>query len=97
MRAVVIQAPIGVRRRGRRVAVRREPVVMLRMIVPGVLVYVQRCRRGRCRDQGRRENHRDEPAHARSLLRLDHRSATATPANAWNTLPPPTSLNERTS
>jgi hypothetical protein len=49
------------------------PVVMVGMIVPQVLVYVQRRAHSGRRDQGLGEHQCDEPAHEKSLLRLPYR------------------------
>ena len=51
------------------VIVSRRPVVVIRVIVPDVLVDVQRRRHGRRHGQGLNEHECDEPAHEDSLLR----------------------------
>jgi hypothetical protein len=51
------------------VIVRRRAMVVIRVIVPYVLVDVQRRRHGRRDDQGLNEHACDEPAHRNSLLR----------------------------
>ena len=51
------------------VIVRRRPVVVIRVIVPDVLVDVQRRRHGRRHDQGLSKQECDEPAHGSSVLR----------------------------
>ena len=51
------------------VIVRGRPVVVIRVIVPDVLVDVQRRRHGRRHDQGLNKHECDEPAHGSSLLR----------------------------
>jgi hypothetical protein len=51
------------------VIVRRRAVMVIRVIVPDVLVDVQRRRPGRRNDQGLGKQERDEPAHEDSLLR----------------------------
>jgi hypothetical protein len=49
--------------------VRGRPVVVIRMIVPDVLVDVQRRHHGRGHGQGLNEHECDNPAHGSSLLR----------------------------
>ena len=51
------------------VIVRRRPMVVIRVIVPAVLVDVQRRRHGRRDDQGLNEHECHDPAHGDSLLR----------------------------
>jgi hypothetical protein len=51
------------------VIVRGRPVVVIWVIVPDVLVDVQRRRHGRRHDQGLSKQECDEPAHGSSVLR----------------------------
>ena len=51
------------------VMVRGRPVVVIRVIVPDVLVYMQRRRYERRPDQGENKHECDDPAHEHSLLR----------------------------
>lgn len=51
------------------VLVRRRPVVVIRVIVPHVLMDVQRRRRGRRRDKGLSKQECDQSAHGSSVLR----------------------------
>jgi len=51
------------------VLVRRRPVVVIRVIVPHVLVDVQRRRRGRRHDKGLSKQECDQSAHGSSVLR----------------------------
>jgi hypothetical protein len=57
------------------VIVSRRAVVMIRVIVPNVLVDVQRRRHGRRHGQGLNEHESDEPAHEDSLLRSAERAS----------------------
>jgi hypothetical protein len=54
------------------VIVRRRAMVMIRVIVPFVLVDVQRRSHGRRNDQGLNEHECHDPAHGNSLLREFH-------------------------
>ena len=51
------------------VLVRRRPVVVIRVIVPHVLVDVQRRRRGRRHDKGLGKQECDQSTHVSSVLR----------------------------
>ena len=51
------------------VIVRGRPVLVIQMIVPDVLVDVERRRHGRRDDQGLNEHECHDPAHRKSLLR----------------------------
>jgi hypothetical protein len=64
---VTVMVPISYRRVI--VTVRRRAVVVIRMIVPEVLVYVQRRRHRRRHGKGLNQHECDQPAHGESLLR----------------------------
>ena len=51
------------------VVVRGRPVVVIWVIMPDVVVDMQRRRHGRRHDQGMSKQECDEPAHGRSVLR----------------------------
>jgi hypothetical protein len=64
------------------VIVRRRPMVVIRVIMPAVLMDVQRRRHGRRDDQGLNEHECHDPAHGDSVLR----PADRTSAGYWNFL-----------